>query len=75
MNFAMSSSKKESVSFVIVPTVSDQALADAVPAATRPWTTNPSGTSRTRMSRMPRLSRNAPIDRKTSSKSCLGLPS
>ena len=74
MNFAMSSSKKLSVSFTIEPTDSDQALADE-PAATRPWTTKPSGTSTSRMSRIPRLSRNEPIERKTSSKSCRGLPS
>ena len=74
MNFAMSSSKKLSVSLVSVPIVSDHAPGDA-PAATRPWTTKPSGTSSSRMSRMPRLSRKAPIERKTSSKSWRGLPS
>ena len=74
MNLAMSSSKKLSVSFVSDPTDSDQALVVSVPA-TRPWTTKPSGTSTTRMSRMPRLSRKAPIERNTSSKSWRGLPS
>ena len=74
MNFAMSSSRKLRVSLDTVPTDSDQAPPVA-PAETRPWTTNPSGTSSSRMSRMPRASRNTPIDRKTSSKSCRGLPS
>ena len=74
MNLAMSSSRKVSVSFVIGPTVSDQALAGR-PGRDQALDDEPVRASRRRMSRIPRWSRNAPIDRKTSSKSCRGLPS
>ena len=74
MNRAMSSSTKVSVSLTSVPIVSLQ-VPVLVPEMTRPCTMKPSGASTSRTSRMPRWSMNAPMERKTSSKSWRGLPS
>ena len=74
MNLAMSSSRKVRVSFDWLPIESDH-VPDAAAGVTRPWTMNPSGASISSTSFMARWSRNAPIERKTSSKSWRGLPS
>ena len=75
MNRAMSSSRKVSVSLTCVPIESDQVpLADA-PRDDEALHDESVRASTSRTSFMPRWSRNAPMDRKTSSKSWRGLPS
>jgi hypothetical protein len=70
----MSSSRNVNVSLDCEPSDSDHAP-PAAPDVTTPWTMNPSGASTRRISRIPRWSMKAPMDRKTSSKSWRGLPS